>query len=83
MNTCRGQVPMAPGEPAGAAAFDEDLAAPACQQPVLPHELRHPVLGDPDPLGRRQRFHLPVALPQEPTRLRRRRDLRKEFFVAQ
>ena len=58
-------------------------AAHRRQQPVLPHQPQHPVLADPDPLGRKPRFHLPVALAEERTRLQHRPDLFHQLLVAQ
>ena len=53
------------------------------QQPVLPHQAEHPVLARPDPLGRKPRLHLAVALAEERTRLQHRPDLPQQLLVAQ
>ncbi len=53
------------------------------EQPVLSHQAEHPVLADPDPLGRKPRLHLPVALAEERTRLQHRPDLFHPFLIAQ
>ena len=66
-------------DPAAVGPVSAGMAPPhRHQQTVLPHQPQHPVLADPDPLGRKPRLHLPVALAEERTRLQHRPDLPAE-----
>ena len=70
-------------DPAAVAPVSAGMPPPhRRQQPVRPQP-EHPVLASPDPLGRKSRLDLPVALAQERACLQHRPDLLRQLLVAQ